>query len=229
MEEIKAYLIDFVEGRIRVQEFIQQCEINPRILDYVTSIAGQDEKLYEHLWVIDDNGHGKFIHKEIPYDARKYLHEELKPNCGGVLGTYLNIHNHFSRILISAFPNEEIKKDISLKNKHTFMLEACPEYIEGQEVSEILNNLLSEIPDNLSKTKRIKQFKDKVKKMFHIEGNKYPRWIQGGDWPISSSGKPMKFIEQKRKKGQKHDELLYTFYVFEDVDTGEQRVIEQFT
>lgn len=67
------------------------------------------------------------------------------------------------------------------------------------------------------------------KKEFHIEGMKYPRWIQGGEWPVSKSGKPVRFIEQKRKKGKEYSTMLYTQFFFEDVETGEIRVIDQFT
>ena len=58
---------------------------------------------------------------------------------------------------------------------------------------------------------------------------KYPRWVQEAEWPIVPSGKPMRFLEQKKAKGKAYAETMLTHYVFEDVDTGEQRVIDQFT
>ena len=73
------------------------------------------------------------------------------------------------------------------------------------------------------------QIKELIKKEFHIVGTKYPRWVQGGEWPVSKSGKPMRFVEQKRKKGKEYQDVLYTIYVFEDLDTLEKRIIEQFT
>jgi hypothetical protein len=39
----------------------------------------------------------------------------------------------------------------------------------------------------------------------------------------------MRFVEQKRKKGKEYAEMLYTQFFFEDVETGEIRVIDQFT
>ena len=53
--------------------------------------------------------------------------------------------------------------------------------------------------------------------------------MQGGEWPVSKSGKPMRFVEQKRKKGKGFENMLFTVYIFEDVETLEQRIIEQFT
>jgi hypothetical protein len=43
------------------------------------------------------------------------------------------------------------------------------------------------------------------------------------------NGKPMRFVEQKRKKGKEYANMLYTQFFFEDVDTGETHVIDQFT
>ena len=111
------------------------------------------------------------------------------------------------------------------------MMDVCPEYIEGHEIDEagIIEAIIEQVPEALPKTKRKKQIKELIKKEFHIEGTKYPRWVQGGEWPVSKNGKPLRFVEQKRKKGKAYENMLYTIYVFEDVDTLEVRTIEQFT
>jgi polar amino acid transport system substrate-binding protein len=72
-------------------------------------------------------------------------------------------------------------------------------------------------------------FKEKVKEVFPTAGGKWPRWVQGAEWPLGMNGKPMRFVEQKRKKGKEYANMLYTQFFFEDVDTGETRVIDQFT
>ena len=72
----------------------------------------------------------------------------------GKLGKYLNIHSLFSKVLATAFPNDNIVIDETLRNKHWFMLEACPEYIGGEEVDNLLMDLLESLPDKLSKTKK---------------------------------------------------------------------------
>lgn len=56
--------------------------------------------------------------------------------------------------------------------------------------------------------------------MFYVEGQKYPRWIQESEWPLSKTGKPTKFLRQK-SKGE------ISFYYFLDVDTGEEIEIMQ--
>ena len=59
--------------------------------------------------------------------------------------------------------------------------------------------------------------------MFHIEGRRFPFWIQEAEWPVSATGKPMKFISQKSVY-----QVEVKQYIFEDVDTHEQVIVEQF-
>ena len=99
------------------------------------------------------------------------------------------------------------------------MLDACPDYVGGSEADELVDKLYNE-NQNVSK----KQFKEEVKKLFSIENGKYPRWIQSPEWPISKSGKPMKFAKQITDKNTQ-----ITKFVFEDVDTKQETIIEQFT
>ena len=107
------------------------------------------------------------------------------------------------------------------------------DFVEGRisvpEVDHLLDELLETLPEGLSKAKRAKLYKEKVKELFGIQDKKYPRWVQEAEWPIASSGKPMRFVEQKRAKGKEYAMTLLTHYVFEDPDTGEQRVVDQFT
>lgn len=78
-----------------------------------------------------------------------------------------------------------------------------------------IQSLLMQTRSN-SKTTQ-KQF---ILKSFHVENSRYrPRWVQGPEWPMGKQS-PMKF-ERQEKKG----ELVKYFFV--DVDTGEEKVIEQ--
>ncbi len=226
--EIKKYLIDFAEGRVSVPDFIEYSKKHPDVFDFLTNIADPKFKTTIVHKKIGDNGYPQYIPEELPFDAKLYMDTELN-STGGTLGKYLNIHALFSKVLVTAFPDDNITIDTTLDDKFIFMLNACPEYIEGEEVDSVIEKVLESIPQNLSRTKRIKQFKEQIKQVFHIEGNKYPRWIQGGEWPIGEDGVPMKFISQKRKKGKAYDTMLFTEFLFEDMKTGKQRIVEQFT
>jgi hypothetical protein len=168
------------------------------------------------------------ILQDVPYNVRDvYPHNKTNSK----LWTYVNIQSWLYGLMKEIYPDECIEKDESLHEKASFMMDVCPEYVEGPEIDEagIIEAIIAGVPEDLPKGKRKKQIKELIKKEFHIEGTKYPRWVQGGEWPVSKSGKPMRFVEQKRKKGKEYAEMLYTQFFFEDVDTGEIRVIDQFT
>ena len=166
--------------------------------------------------------------QEVPYNV-KTLYSNNKTRSK--LWTYVNIQSWLCNLMEEIYPDECIERDETLEEKASFMMDVCPEYIEGHEIDEagIIEAIIEQIPESLPKAKRKKQIKELIKKEFHIEGTKYPRWVQGGEWPLSKNGKPMRFVEQKRKKGKEYAQMLYTQFFFEDVETGEIRVIDQFT
>lgn len=166
--------------------------------------------------------------RDVPYDVRTlYANGKTRTK----IWSYVNRQSYLYRLMTELYPNETIQKDEALYEKASFLSDVCPEYIEGHEIDEagLIETMIEQVPETLPKTKRKKQIGDLIKKEFHIQGSKYPRWVQGGEWPVSKSGKPMRFVEQKRKKGKEYAEMLYTQFFFEDVDTGEIRVIDQFT
>ena len=168
------------------------------------------------------------IIQEMPYNVKTaYSHNKTNSK----LWTYVNIQSWLYQLMKELYPVEALVEDESLHEKASFMMDVCPEYIEGHEIdkSGIIEAIIEQVPESLPKAKRKKQIKELIKKEFHIVGTKYPRWVQGGEWPVSKSGKPMRFVEQKRKKGKEYQDMLYTIYVFEDLDTLEKRIIEQFT
>ena len=230
MDERKQFWIDFVEGRISVPEMVARTEERPELLDWLTGIA--DPKFKTHTTrKTDNNLLSDYVYVENPFDAKLqievYVHKGQGASCQ--LGRYLNIHGYFSRVLTMAFPDEGIVVDDTLDKKFNFMLDACPSYIGGHEVNHLLDALLAEIPEDLGKAKRVKLYKEKVKALFPLAGKKRPYWVQEAEWPLSPSGKPMRFVEQKKAKGKDYAMSMFTRFIFEDVDTGEVRVIEQFT
>ena len=163
-----------------------------------------------------------------PYDVRRMAEGQKTPDR---LGHQLNLQGWLCRLMEQLFPEETFVRDNTLSEKHSFMLDACPEYIGGVEVEEagIIEAILESVPEILPKSKRIKEVRSRIKEAFHVSGIIYPRWVQEAEWPVSPNGKPMKFVKQKRKKGKEYENMLYTLFYFEDVDTGEERIVEQFT
>ena len=166
--------------------------------------------------------------QELPYDVRAaYRHCKR----GSRIWTYVNLQSLLHRLMAECYPDEPLKKDEALHQKACFMMDVCPEYIEGHEIdqADIIEKIVDQVPETLPRAKRVKQIKAQIKQAFHLSPLKHPIWVQGGEWPVAKSGKPMRFVGQKRKKGKEYENMLYTVYTFEDVDTGEIRTIEQFT
>lgn len=229
MDEIKNYWIQFAEGKITVTEMLQQTENKPELLDWLTSIADPKFKTYTIQEHVNEESLTVYTSIENPFDAKLQIKVYVHEGHGSMLGRHLNIHNYFSRVITTAFPNDNIVVDNTLDRQFKFMIDACPQYIGGHEVEHLLTALLDDLPEELSEAKRTKIYKDKVKALFHVTGKKFPYWVQDAEWPISPRGKPMRFLEQKRLKGKDYANMLYTQFIFEDVDTGETRVIDQFT
>lgn len=103
----------------------------------------------------------------------------------------------------------------------SFSTVAIPEYCDSDEASEFIEKeIINKLPTDISDAKRIKLCKQKCKELFHIENKKYPHWVQSSEWPVRNN-KPLKYIKRIKK-----DDLVV--FVFEDVDTKEQVLIEQF-
>ena len=87
--------------------------------------------------------------------------------------------------------------------------------LAGTETESLLQTLLLE-----GKNSSRKAQKQSILEAFHIENSRLrPRWAQEPEWPMGEKS-PMKFQGQKRT-GER------VRYLFRDVDTGEERVVEQ--
>jgi len=103
-----------------------------------------------------------------------------------------------------------------------FAIEAVPDALDGPEVGEVIFNIIA-LTKDLPKTKRKKVVREQLFEVFHLNENpKKPSWVQGADWPMGSNGKPMRFVERGKKKGEQVE------FTFEDVDTLERRIVVQY-
>lgn len=218
MENIKQYVIDYLEGRVESKVFIKKIRDNSEITDWLQKLV---PKGTTRPIVVDFDEKGSAIIKEIPYIVKEDIEDTLQ-HGGGMAGRELNVFSEISSLIKAAFPDLKIVLDTTLEDKFNFLLDACPEYLNSIEIenSGILDQLMEEFPETMPKSKRIKAFKSRLKEMFYIEGQKYPRWIQDSEWPLSKTGKPTKFLRQK-SKGE------VTYYYFLDVDSNEEIEIMQ--
>lgn len=124
-------------------------------------------------------------------------------------------------IVYKCFGENRIKYFDKYKLNYELALDAIPEYLASDETSEYIEReIIEKIPTHLSETKRKKYVKDSCKAFFHIKGKHYPHWIQESEWPIKNE-KPLRYIGSKRS-----GDLVQ--FIFEEVDTKEQVIIEQY-
>lgn len=221
MDNPKQYVIDYIEGRVPSKDFLTALWQDDSIFEWLQSIVPDEKVGYYDVIYRED---GSWFQQIEAYDVRRTICKLMNQLGESLLGEEYNVHCEIVQLFKEALPQEKITVDRTLEEKVNFLLDACPKYIDGEEVekSGVLERLLNELPKGLSKTQKIKLFREKIKAEFHVEGQKYPRWIQGGEWPYSN-GKPMRFLGQKSKaKGE------YYEYYFEDVDTHDRRTVVQF-
>lgn len=172
-----------------------------------------------------------FAKFEIPFDVKSIFDHKAHTR----LWYYAEVQARLFNFMKEAFPEESIVRGEALRAKASFSDDVRPEYIGGGDaeaeraIGEIIDSIIASVPEDMPAAKRKKLIKEKIKEAFPCKTKKYPRWVQGEEWPISAGGKPMRFIEQKRKKGKEYKDTLHTEFYFEDIDTGEIRIVEQFT
>ena len=120
--------------------------------------------------------------------------------------------------VVAAFPH--IKRTKRYKKDHEYLTKAMGQSIGGKEVADYAFAILKQFGETMKTIDRIKAGKEALWKAFHIKDRKFPRWAQEADWPMGKNS-PMEYL------GQRRDGELVELR-FRDVDTGEERTVEQF-
>ena len=136
------------------------------------------------------------------------------PSIGDQLNVFAVLKNGYS------YWHPDFDFTDKYEQEHRLYLAAVGDYFEGPEVEHIVEKIIEETAKIEPRSKRLKEAKQRIKNTFHVEGNRRPWWIQGPEWPCGKHS-PMKYISRKKIP----DGIAY---LFEDVDTGEQRTVEQY-
>lgn len=170
----------------------------------------------------------KFLQEKMPCQLFKQY--EIKRNDNSII-CYLENSNWDTISGASAvygiisdwlhFNNIEFVSISKYYDNFGFLIDVMPEYISGRQAEIFVAEIIQSVPETMSKTRRLKEIKAKIRNAFHVEDRKYPRWAQDTDWPFSQTGKPLKYIARKMNG----DLVQHTFI---DVDTGEETIVEEF-
>lgn len=210
--DLKQYVIDFVEGRVEARDFMLRFRDDPALAEWLQSIVPEGKVAY-----MTDPDAMEWMLVEIPYD----IHRQLDSDIAELekIGKQYNVHCEISRLILEVFPDDGIKKSNKVEKRFDFLLKNCPRSVGGPEADAYIGKILNEIPEDLPNKTRVQMFRARIKEEFHLDGKRYPYWLQEAEWPFNN-GKPMRYASQASKGEMR-------FYLFEDVETGEERVVFQ--
>lgn len=215
-------VLDFVEGKVPLEEFTAAWNTDPEIgewVEHLVDLRGEPKPEWSSL---PFHGYRMAIHKHFGgsvlafwRNSEKSLRENPHPSdkwysIGGLFYT-------IASVVVVAYPN--IVPTSFYDDELDFYTRTIGDYIGGDAVDQCICEILDQFPRSMGKTKRKKAAKAALLEAFHIQLGKYPRWVQEPDWPMGVNS-PMAFVRQQRDG----DMVLFTF---QDVDTGELKVVEQ--
>lgn len=201
-------------GEMPMPEFIRRLRTDSELQDTIRHLVPPE--------AVNNRGHAfwaRISYRALEEDGFDFL-RHLYGIChfDGGIGDNLDLFGSIRAAYRFYKPNLNYTSQYT--DEYNTYLDAVGEYYEGPEVTELLNQIVTEALPIKPKRKREKMLREKLKETFHVVGKKRPYWIQGADWPMGKNS-PMQYIgSEKIEDGVQ--------YVFRDVDTGETRIVEQF-
>ncbi len=215
--DYKQTVIEFVEGSLAYNEFHSLVLNDDAFAQWIDENVPADWRCYTRATQANN-----YTVEELPYSIRHSLQENAWEETEGSVGYKVNLYSSMKLFLQKQFPDLVIKPDTAIYELNDLVLGTCPAYIDGTEVwaSGLIEKIAMECPDDWSKVKKAKHIKTRIIEEFHVQDKKYPKWIQNPEWPFAN-GRPMKFV----KTTVKYKNEWYQHH-FVDVDTGEERIID---
>lgn len=211
-------VLDFVEGKVEYETFKKAWHANPEIGQWLDQLVNLKSPLPSEWDDIPYSPYRKAIHKHYEGSALAFLKAgENNPTKGPKWAEKVGFFDTIAAVIVVAQPN--IVPTTLYDDETDFYINAVGDYFGGDEVEGIIDQTMHKFPASMGKAKRKKEARAAIKALFHVEGSKYPRWVQEPEWPMGKNS-PMEYVSQKR-----YGELVQ--FVFRDVDTDEIKVVEQ--
>lgn len=208
---IKSMIRDYLLIRMSAQDFSNQLIDNDELLEEIRKRIPDSTCAFDDVW--KDCPLRVEAFELCDFDLRYILTKgyyalSSVSSCSTAYDLVYDLfHNDFPDI-----PHSDYYSNIVM-----FAIDVVPEVVDSVEAGAVLMNIIQSTQDD--KTGRKKKARDLINEAFHLtESKKRPRWAQNSEWPISATGKPMRFLKQKTE-----GEMVR--YWFEDVDTLEERIV----
>jgi hypothetical protein len=206
-------VIDFVRGKLTFDEFGLYMDENPHMWADIQELLTEEMKADRNCPIWNTRNYQVLFANNFNVKA-----SALSFGYESDFGRNL-VHMLISDLVVYRYPEIKRKYPISVAPAD-FVDSAGMCYVEGPETDALIRRLVTEIPEELTKKKKIKLLKETLREAFHLVPRKVPRWVQEPEWPMGKNS-PMAFVEQN-----KDGELVQ--FVFRDVDTGETKIVEQY-
>lgn len=214
-------VFDFITGKISADVFQNAWNSNPDIGLWIESLIDYTNLPYPEWDTAPYPGYRKAILKYHNGSFLSFIKVSEESSAKYIAPFWTKIGGYFrpiSSIVCAAYPS--IVPTPYYDQEIAFYSSVIGEYLGGPEVEQCISNILKSYPCTMKKSERRNGAKTALKALFHITGSKYPRWVQSPEWPMGLNS-PMAFSGQTRIG----DLVQFTF---QDVDTQEIRVIEQY-
>lgn len=215
-------VFDYVRGNISLEAFKAEWYANPQIAAWLDSLIDLKSPPKEEWSSLPYAPWRMAIHKHYDGSIVKYiLASDTFDSLHTATPKWLDIMWHFpaiASVVVAAYPN--IVPTSYYEEEASYFQNAVGDYLGGPEVEDCIANILSSFSRDMGKTKRTKTAKAALRTHFHIHSRQYPHWVQEPEWPMGKHS-PMVFSGQKRT-GEK------VTFTFQDVDTKEIRLVEQY-
>ena len=212
MDQNLKYAVDFAAGKYSYAEFETLFQLNPEIWDRVQGLLTQE--------MIADRNHPVW---------EKMDRRRLESNSFAVRATALAFGydqygqvitwNIISTLVEQTYPDAKIREPVE-ESGGDLMGKLGLEDLGGPEVDDLIRRIVDEYRDVTPAKDRRKLQKQKLKEVFHVRPRKKPDWVQEPEWPMGENS-PMEFVS----KEQEGDLVRY---LFRDVDTGAEQIVEQY-
>ncbi len=214
-------VFDFISGKIGLKEFQTQWYGNPeigqwvdRLIDLKSPLSDEWEKLpYPEVRMLIHNHYSGSVRCFIEATEKRY---STQPRNRVIREVWF--YRAIAAVVLVAYPQTVFTKFYD--DEEDYYMDTPGDYLGGIEVDGFIYEILMQYPRTLGKRTRKKNAKAHLQKAFHIQLNKYPRWIQEPEWPMGTCS-PMQYLSTKRQ-GERVQ------FIFQDVDTKDIRIVEQY-
>lgn len=205
-------IIDFVSGNLTYEEFETLFTVDPSIWDVAQSLLTPE--------IMNDNTHPFWSKSNRSrLESNNYSIQYACLSFGFDSVGKVVTHRMLGELVSYQYP-DVILRDPPGFSETDLREKLGMEYLGGTEVDELIQEVLYRKTEGISVAKFINTAKQELRTLFHLAPRKFPRWIQAPEWPMGRKS-PMMFVKQQRS-----GELVE--FLFQDVDTKEQRIVKQY-